>query len=358
MTRVLITGGAGFIGCRLAASLLERGHDVAVIDNLHPQVHPSQSIPADLPAAATFARGDVTSLDAVAEALSRARPDAIVHLAAETGTGQSLTEPTRHANVNVLGTAALIEAVERSSHRPEQIVLASSRAVYGDGAWETDDGRTFYPGQRSAAQLDAGVWDYSHPDGSPAHPLASTAGVTVPTPTNVYAATKLAQEHLLSSWCQARDVALTSLRLQNVYGPGQSVTNSYTGVLTFFARAALSGEAIDVYEDGEIVRDFVFVDDVVAAMVAALDQPANRLVDIGSGAPTTVGAVAELVAVACNAPSPRVSGRYRHGDVRAASCTIDAARADLGYSPTWTLESGIGAVLEWMPTSPDFLATR
>jgi len=357
MSRVLITGGAGFIGCRLAASLLDRGDEVAVVDNLHPQVHPHRVVPDDLPEGVRFLPGDVTAVEAWPAILAAARPDTIVHLAAETGTGQSLTEPTRHAGVNVLGTAALIEAVEQTGTHVEQIVLASSRAVYGDGAWQTDDGRTFYPGQRTAAQLEAGRWDYTHPDGTPAHPLASSAETTVPHPTNVYAATKLAQEHLLSAWCQARDVPLSVLRLQNVYGPGQSVTNSYTGVLTFFARTALNGGAIDVFEDGEIVRDFVYVDDVVAALRAAVARPASRLVDIGSGTATTIGAIGATVAEMCDAPDPVISGRFRHGDVRAASCTIDAATVDLGYTPTWSVEDGIRAVLDWMPSSPDFEMT-
>lgn len=357
MSRVLITGGAGFIGCRLSSALLTIGDDVAVLDNLHPQVHPSRTVPDDLPADVRFVPGDVTAVGSWAAVLAAVRPEVIVHLAAETGTGQSLTEPTRHAEVNVVGTAAMLEALEHSAHRPAHLILASSRAVYGDGAWITEGGEVFYPGQRQAAQLEAGQWDHRAPDGGPAHAVPSVAGRTVPDPTNVYAATKLAQEHLLNSWAHARGVDVSILRLQNVYGPGQSVTNSYTGVLTFFARTALTGGTIDVYEDGEIVRDFVFVDDVVAAAVAAVQQPASRLVDIGSGEPTTIRAVAELVATACGAPTPGISGRFRHGDVRAASCTIDAAITDLGWAPRTSLADGIGAVLAWMPTSRDFTAS-
>jgi dTDP-L-rhamnose 4-epimerase len=354
MARVLITGGAGFIGCRLAGALLDRDDEVSVLDNLHPQVHRTRSIPPDLPSGARFGPGDVADAGAWAAILAATRPEVIVHLAAETGTGQSLTAPTRHANVNVLGTAALLEAIEHAERRPEHVLLASSRAVYGDGAWQTDDGRTFYPGQRTAARLDAAQWDYTHPDGSPARAVPSSADTTAPNPTNVYAATKLAQEHMLRSWCLARDVPLSILRLQNVYGPGQSVTNSYTGVLTFFARTALTGGAIEVYEDGEIIRDFVYVDDVVAAMRSALDRPANRTLDIGSGEPTTIGAVAALIASRCAAPAPLVTGAFRHGDVRAASCSIAAAGAEIGYVPATDLRAGIDAVLEWMPTSPDF----
>ncbi len=351
MSRVLITGGAGFIGCRLASALLDLDHDVDVLDNLHPQVHDRRGLPPELPTSARFLPGDVTAMDSWHAVLDVSRPDTVVHLAAETGTGQSLTHPTRHASVNVYGTAALMEALETASNRPSHVVLASSRAVYGDGAWSTAEGAVFYPGHRTVQQLETGIWDYRHPDGPPAFALASQAGATVPSPTNVYAATKLAQEHMLSAWCQARDVDLSILRFQNVYGPGQSVTNSYTGVLTFFARTALEGGVIDVYEDGEIVRDFVFVDDVVSAIVGAIGRPGNRVVDVGSGHRATIGEVATLVALASGAPPPKVSGRFRHGDVRAAWCDISRTQSELGYSPRWNLESGVRALLEWIPTT-------
>jgi len=351
MSRVLITGGAGFIGCRLAASLLGAGDTVDVLDNLHPQVHGGRGVPAELPANVRVLPGDVTAIDSWNAVLEVSKPNVVVHLAAETGTGQSLTHPTRHAAVNVLGTAALIEALENSSRRPDHILLASSRAVYGDGAWSTDDGTVFYPGHRTTQMLDSAQWDHRHPDGSFARALASSAGATVPNPTSVYAATKLAQEHLLSSWCKARDVDLTVLRLQNVFGPGQSVTNSYTGVMTFFARTALERGVIDIYEDGEIVRDFVFVDDVVSAMSAAVKQPGTRTLDVGSGLRTTIADVAALVADVSGAPKPRISGRYRLGDVRAAWCDIAPTTVALKYLPATTLETGVNALLEWISTS-------
>jgi dTDP-L-rhamnose 4-epimerase len=350
MSRVLITGGAGFIGCRLASSLLAEGHDVDVLDNLHPQVHDGRRLPLDLPADARFVPGDVTAVDSWPAVLETSRPDVIVHLAAETGTGQSLTQPTRHASVNVLGTAALIEALERARHRPSHIVLASSRAVYGDGAWVSDDAESpFYPGQRTAVMLEAAQWDHRSPAGLPARPVAARADLTRPDPTNVYAATKLAQEHILSAWCQARSVDLSVLRLQNVYGPGQSVTNSYTGVLTFFARTAVEGGVIDVYEDGDIVRDFVYVGDVVAALSSCVARPGTRTLDVGSGRRTTINEVAAMVAALCDAPGPKVSGRYRHGDVRAAWCDISRSEAAIGYRPVTTLESGLQSLVEWVP---------
>jgi dTDP-L-rhamnose 4-epimerase len=354
MTRVLITGGAGFIGCRLASSLVGGGHDVFAADLLHPQVHPHRVKPSDLPDEVGFFPADITCASTWPTIVATVAPEVVIHLAAETGTGQSLTEPTRHASVNVLGTAVLIEAMEGARSRPDHVVLASSRAVYGEGAWVSANGSTFYPDFRSAGQLDCGEWDFVAPDGSPGRPSASAASTTVPKPSNVYGATKLAQEQLLSAWCRSRGVDLSILRLQNVYGPGQSVANSYTGVLTLFAKTALSGGVIDVYEDGEIVRDFVYVDDVIAALMAAFEHPATRVLDIGSGSPTTLRAAAEMIATACRTPTPHVSGSYRLGDVRASWCDVSTAAQDLGYRPAQSLADGLRAVLDWMPTVTDW----
>lgn len=356
MSTVLVTGGAGFIGCRLAGALLVAGHDVVALDNLHPQVHPTLQRPVDLPEPVRLIVADVAAPDTSwVEILTDVRPQVVVHLAAETATGQSLTEPTRHASVNVVGAAALAEGIERSGHRVELVLLASSRAVYGDGAWRSlADGSVFYPGQRTPEMLAAGQWDHRAPDGSPAESIPVVAGETIPEPANVYAATKLAQEHVLSAWCTARDVPLSTLRLQNVYGAGQSPTNSYTGVLTFFARTALAGGTIDVYEDGEIIRDFVHVGDVVSAMVAAIERPARRLLDIGCGQIHTISEAAQTIARIAGAPEPLVSGSYRLGDVRAASCDIGAAQASLGYQPTWDLERGAGELLSWMSATMTF----
>jgi dTDP-L-rhamnose 4-epimerase len=347
---VLITGGAGFIGCRLAGRLLHDGHDVVVLDSLHPQVHTGPGRPLDLPAEAELLIGDVTHADNWATVLKLVQPETVVHLAAETGTGQSLSLATRHGSVNVVGTTQMLDTFFASSQRPAHIVLASSRAVYGEGAWIGPDGVVRYPPPRRHDQLAAGKWDPRGPGGEILRPVASRAGVTEVHPTNVYAATKLAQEHICRAWCAATGTALSVLRLQNVYGPGQSLTNPYTGVLAFFARVSAAGAPIDVYEDGEIVRDFVFVDDVVSALSGCVARPpaVERLLDIGSGAPTTIRNVADTVTRQTGGPPPVVSGTFRDGDVRAAMCDGQDAAADLGYEPIWSLEKGIEALLGWV----------
>src|SRR6202035_1602154 len=181
--------------------------------------------------------------------------------------------------------------------------------------------------------LAASVWDPPSPSGAIGRPISSEAGVTRPEPTSVYAATKLAQEHACRAWTSAYGCALTVLRLQNVYGVGQSLINPYTGVLSLFARLSLDGKACEIFEDGNIVRDFVYIDDVVEALGMAIDDPPeqSRVLDIGSGEPTTILAVATTLAEMTGAPSPVVSGAFRDGDVRAASCRVDAARTSLGF---------------------------
>ncbi|OBK45108.1 NAD(P)-dependent oxidoreductase [Mycobacterium sp. 1081908.1] len=345
---MLITGGAGFIGSALARRLVDAGYDVAVMDVLHPQVH-AEGAAINLPPSVRLFTGDVTHAPDCDAVLRLVRPAQIVHLAAETGTAQSLSEATRHGSVNVVGTTQLLDALGRSGHVPDQLVLASSRAVYGEGAWQCGP-RVFYPPPRSHAQLLAGIWDPQGPTDDPAIPLPSGAGRTEPRPTNIYAATKLAQEHILAAWTAAHDTNVSMLRLQNVFGPGQSLTNSYTGIVALFARLARAGQALEVYEDGRIVRDFIYIDDVVQALFAAIEKPATvaRCVDIGSGIPTTIHELAQQIAAICTAPEPVVVAKFRDGDVRAARCDIEPAGVELGWSPKWTLEDGLRALLDWI----------
>jgi dTDP-L-rhamnose 4-epimerase len=350
VANVLITGGAGFIGTRLGRRLVEAGHQLSIIDSLHPQVHNGSGWPTELHPNVTRYIGDVShrpDLDAV---LSVCRPDVIVHLAAETGTGQSLREASRHGSVNVVGTTNLLDAMTAADVRPDHVLLASSRAVYGEGPWKDQTGEAFVPSGRLAADLEAARWDPRSPGGGSCVYVPAAAERVPAAPTNVYAATKLAQEHLLQAWCTSFAVPLSVLRLQNVYGPGQSLTNSYTGVVSLFSRLASEGVSIPVYEDGNIVRDFVFVDDVVTAFERSIEQVPSgpRLLDIGSGEPGTLLDAASLVASLAGAPTPHITGQYRLGDVRAASCDITAAQRELGYEPAFSLKQGLGRLLDWV----------
>ena len=343
---VLITGGAGFIGCALSTRLAERAARVVVMDNMHSQVHPTATRPTALHKSAELIVADVRSPDDWDRVLAQTRPEVVVHLAAETGTAQSLDEATRHASVNVVGTTEMTDAMGRSGHFPDHVFLSSSRAVYGEGTWCRADGTDFRPGQRAHAQLEAQQWDF--PD---ARPLPSRADSTRPAPTSVYGSTKLAQENILSAWGGSRGVPVSIQRFQNVYGPGQSLINSYTGIVSLFSQWARDGKQIPVYEDGVITRDFVFIDDVADAVVASIaagPQAVGPIFDVGSGVGTTVLELAATIARYHGAPEPKVTGAYRDGDVRYAACDIQPTLDGLSWTPEWSLDRGIAALQGWI----------
>lgn len=343
---VLVTGGAGFIGCAIAERYADRAGRLVVMDNLHPQVHKTRERPAALHQKAELIVADVTVPEDWDRVLGVVTPDVIIHLAAETGTAQSLDEASRHALVNVVGTTQLTDALGRAGITPAHVLLSSSRAVYGEGDWRTESGDVFQPGQRSHAQLERGEWDFTG-----AESLPSTAEHTVPAPTSIYGATKLAQENILKAWGGSRGIPITILRLQNVYGPGQSLINSYTGIVSLFSQWAREGKTIPLYEDGCIVRDFVYIADVADAFVAALElgPAADRpILDVGTGVASTIEDMAVAIAAYYEAPTPIVNGMYRDGDVRSASCRIDRTIEVLGWRPQWSLQAGVAALQGWI----------
>ncbi|WP_426996334.1 NAD-dependent epimerase/dehydratase family protein [Pseudarthrobacter sp. N5] len=347
---VLVTGGAGFIGCAISASLAEAFDHVVVLDSLHPQIHATGQRPAELDARAELIVADVAEAATWDNVLDQHSPDVVIHLAAETGTGQSLEESTRHTHVNVVGTSQLLDGLNRHGKLPRRIVLASSRAVYGEGAWADADGRLFYPGQRTSTTLDQAQWDFPG-----ATPVAMKASETFPAPVSVYGATKLAQEHVLQAWAKSYGVETVILRLQNVYGPGQSLINPYTGIMSLFCRMAMGGKSIPLYEDGEVRRDFILIDDVASAIVAGAVSPTvqGEPMDIGSGEFQTIGTAAALIAAHYRAPEPHVTGQYRQGDVRHAWADITAAEKVLGWTPKYNLAQGIDRLAYWIDVQPD-----
>ena len=341
--RCLVTGGAGFIGCALSSLLAERYDEVVALDNLHPQIHARPAMPERLDPRVRLVIGDVTRPDDVTALLDQFKPVDVVHLAAETGTGQSLTESARHGLVNVVGTNVLLDALHSRGVVPRQFVLSSSRAVYGEGEWLRPDGRSFLPGQRALGQLQAGQWDFAD-----ATPLPCRAGRTLPTPTSVYGATKLAQEHILSVWGGSFGSKVSVLRFQNVYGPGQSLTNSYTGIVALFCRLARKGESIPLYEDGKMLRDFVNIEDVARSVIAALVHGETGTWDVGTGQARTITEIATIIANAYGAPGPAVCAKYRLGDVRHAACDPGRTHAELGWRAAVSPESGLLELKEWV----------
>jgi dTDP-L-rhamnose 4-epimerase len=347
-TRVLITGGLGFIGTKIV-DLLSPEHEVLLVDNLHPQVHKDRSAMNSIRPGVRFLEADVADQEKMAEAADF-QPDVVFHLAAETGTGQSLLESRRHAEVNVVGTATLLDALS-ARRLPKTVVLPSSRAVYGEGYWQSEDEEAVPATPRTTKQLEAHQWTPEAADGrSLRAPLANNAETQSPNPANIYAATKLAQEHMIKSWCGSLGVSYAICRLQNVFGDGQAVDNPYTGVLTFMARQAIAGQEIRVFEGGDIVRDFVNVRDVATALVSSAftASAGNAIYDIGSGHGVTLYEVADRLAALTDAPRPVRTSDFRAGDVRSAFADIGSARSRLGYSPDSSLDTGLEELLAWV----------
>jgi len=343
--RIFITGGAGFIGSRLVRALTEQGATVLAYDNLHPQVHGPQ--PQEMPDV-PLVKADIRDGRTLEHAVKDFCPTIVVHLAAETGTGQSADEPARYSEVNVCGTAYLIEALRQLPAPPRRIVLAATRAVYGEGAYVDSAGRRLVPPPRRPADMARGIFDLLDEQGRALTPIPTPEDVQL-VPGSVYGSTKLMQEYLLQQSPAPWETVI--LRLQNVYGPGQSLRNPYTGVLSIFCQQAMAGKTLNIFEDGNIHRDFVFVDDVVQAFVAGcrVEQAAGRIMNIGTGERAAIGDVAGMILRRLGLPEDRcrVSGDFRAGDVRHAVADVRAARAVLGWQHEVSLERGVASLVDW-----------
>lgn len=347
--RMLLVGGAGFIGTHLASRLAREGHSVTVVDSLLSQVHGARAkFSPDLRAVATCVKGDARR-PATLRALLPDH-DVIYWLAAETGTGQSMYRVRRYTDTNIGALATLFDLLVKNRGPVERVVLASSRAIYGEGLYVCSSDGAVVPRARSGRHPVHG-WN-------PGCPLCDGAIIPLATPEDsppsagsVYGWTKLGQEQLLSLLTSATGVEGRVLRLQNVYGPGQSLRNPYTGVLMTFCNRALAGGSLVLYEDGEIVRDFVHVEDVVAALAAAgvHGRLPEGAVNIGSGVPTTIRRAAETIRDAAGSPSTvAVGGQFRVGDVRHAVAEIRRAGEAFGFQPTVEFAEGIRRLLAWV----------
>jgi dTDP-L-rhamnose 4-epimerase len=350
---ILITGGAGFIGSRLARVLAARDANARIwlLDNMHPQVHGPNAPDPDLGPQVQFLRGDVADSTAVHAAVLAAQPTVVYHLAAETGTGQSYDEPARYCNVNVMGTAYLIEAIRRVD-TVRRVVLSASRAVYGEGAYLDQNGSICAGLPREASTMADGRFDVPLPPAfiGPGRPASSRADLP-PAPASVYASTKLVQEYLLTQAGEGANWTATMLRFQNVYGDGQSLRNPYTGVLSIFAQQLLDGKELAIFEDGDIARDFVYVDDVVDALVRAGEKalPHGTVIDIGMGHAVTILEVAKslMKALGRSQDAYTINGAFRVGDIRHACADIEAARNLLDWQPKVSVEEGLSRLARW-----------
>jgi dTDP-L-rhamnose 4-epimerase len=343
---VLITGGAGFIGSHVADRLLEAGVRVRVFDALHEQVHGEAARPPYLAEDIELVRGDIRDPVAVEQALEGV--DAVVHLAARVGTGQSMYEIAGYVDVNVRGTAVLLEALAK---RPVgRLVVASSMSLYGEGAYITEDGEPCEAVRRTREQLERREWEPVSEAGERLLPVP-TPETKTPDLSSVYALTKYDQERLCLMFGSAYQVSTVALRLFNVYGPRQAVSNPYTGVLAIFASRLLNDRQPIVFEDGLQQRDFVSVYDVAGAVVLALgrDGIGDEVLNIGSGLGTSVFEIGERLASVVGKPFElELPGTARIGDIRHCFANIDRARETLGYEPHVTFEEGFRDLAEWL----------
>ena len=355
MKKILVTGGAGFIGSRLCARLVNNGFAVRVLDCLSPQIHGPDAVApawiADL--GVEFIHGTVADRATLERALDGV--SAVAHLAAETGTGQSMYEIARYNEVNTQATALLFDILANQTSRTvTRVVLTSSRSIYGEGAYERADGGRVFPGARGTASLAANQWDPIDADGT-ALTAVATCEVDPPRPASIYAATKYAQEDIVRIGCEAFGLGYSILRLQNVYGEGQSLNNPYTGILSIFSTRIRRGSDLPLFEDGEESRDFVHVDDVTDALLRSLTREVapNAVINVGSGVATSVREVAEgLTRAFGHEPQTRVTGEYRLGDIRHNWADISRLRDLLDYAPQVTLEQGLARFAAWVLTQP------
>ena len=345
--RVLIVGGAGFIGSHLADHLLAEGHFVRVLDELDPQVHGCTALPSDIAGDVEFIKGDVRDRSAVDRALENI--DVVFHLAASVGVGQSMYQIAHYTSNNVFGTAVLLEAL--IEHRVERLVVASSMSIYGEGLYLDSRNRLVANARRDLPRLRQRLWDIIDTKGIALRPLPTSEDKAVE-PQSVYALSKHHQERMCLCIGEAYSIPTVALRFFNAYGPRQSLSNPYTGVIAIFASRVLNNRPPILFEDGLQMRDFVSVHDVAQACRLAMEVPqaAGMVFNVGSGQAISIRELARRVASALgkNNLQPISTGKYRIGDVRHCFADINRARCVLGYEPNVTLDKGLSELAGWL----------
>ena len=323
MKHILITGGAGFIGSNLALKLVSKGYEVTVLDNLSRQIHgdnPDITSPLyqSIIGKVRFIKGSVTSREDWLKVLDGV--ECVVHLAAETGTGQSMYEIQKYVDVNIGGTALLLDILANTKHSVKKVVVAESRAIYGEGRYYSEDLQQYvYPCERTDQDMAKGNFEAKYPGCTKPLQLVATTEDSMIHPTSVYGITKQVQGQLVHLVCPSIGIAAVSYRYQNVYGPGQSLSNPYTGILSIFSTRIKNGNEINIFEDGKETRDFVYIDDVVDATILGIEkEEANgHVFNVGTGVPTDVLTVANTLIEKYGIQVPvKVSGNYRLGDIR------------------------------------------
>ena len=352
MKNILITGGAGFIGSRLALHLLDKGYNITILDNLSKQIHGSSRnsyLYNSVKNKVNFILGDVCKISDWRLAIKNQH--AIVHLAAETGTGQSMYEVAKYNQVNVVGTANLFDVLANESHNIQKILIASSRAIYGEGRYFSNDLGDVYPHSRSEQRLKNKIYEPTIDSCNSKLILKATHEQAKISPESIYAVTKYNQEQVAMLMCKVLNIPVISLRYQNVYGPGQSLLNPYTGILSVFSTRLLNNNDLEIYEDGNQSRDFVYIDDVVDATTLALEKNDNLsyILNVGSGEPISVLSVAkQLMKDYEKNQKINITGKFRLGDIRHNYADLTQAKKILGFCPKFNFVQGFENFTNWV----------
>ncbi len=353
MKRVLVTGGAGFIGSHIVDKLIEKGYDVVVLDNLDPQVHHNRNIPEYLSKKITFINGDVTNKQQFYDALSQ-DIDVVYHEAAAVGVGQSMYEISHYMNTNAMGTAHLLNFIANENHGIKKIIVAASMSSYGEGMYSCPTCGTVRPHLRTAEDITTGKWEPICPIcGGNIKPIPTTEDA-VQHCNSIYAIGKKLQEDMIMNIAQAYNIPAVALRYFNVYGPRQSLSNPYTGVAAIFMSRIKAGNAPVIYEDGLQTRDFISVHDIVEANLRAMesDKANYQRFNVGSGNPLTIKSIAETLASIFGRDDikPEIKNTFRKGDVRHCYADISKMKELLDWEPTVSFEKGMRDYIEWAKT--------
>lgn len=353
MKNILITGGAGFIGSNLALKLIDKGYAITVLDNLSKQIHgedPETNSPLfqSIKDKVTFIKGSVTSKQDWIKALEG--QDVIVHYAAETGTGQSMYNIENYTTVNIGGTALMLDILTNKAHSVKKVVVASSRSIYGEGKYYSEELGYVYPKHRTSEFMTKGDFEVKY-SGDEKLTLVATDEDSKIHPSSVYGITKQNQEQMIMTVCPTIGINAVAFRYQNVYGPGQSLSNPYTGILSIFSTQIKNGNGINIFEDGLESRDFVFIDDVVEATILGIesDDSNNEIFNVGAGIATNVIDVAKTLLKAYQVDVPiTISGNYRLGDIRHNYADLKKIESKLGFKPQVNFVQGIELFTQWV----------
>ena len=357
MKKILITGGAGFIGSNLGIKLIEKGYYITVLDNLSPQIHGENAeensfLFLNIKNRVKFIKGCVTSKEDWQKAIHG--QDAIVHLAAETGTGQSMYEIEKYTQVNIGGTAIMLDLLANNPHHVKKVIIASSRSIYGEGKyWSEEINSYVYPKHRTDNFMSNGDFEVKYKDLSKPLQLVATDEDSKIHPSSVYGITKQNQEQMIMTVCPTIGIAPVAFRYQNVYGPGQSLSNPYTGILSIFSTLIRNGKDITIFEDGKETRDFVYIDDVVAATILGLEnaEANGEVFNVGSGEAVDVITVARaLIENYGTTNEINISGNYRLGDIRHNYADLTKIKKVLNFKPEYSFKKGIQKFANWVST--------